>query len=538
MEDLKKLIETLKEQNFTFNYGENNVKIKLDTLLSNYDDGTSFIDYISDFYYVQSVYNKLNHDTDPAEIFQDFSENSESYYKLLSLIKFYYSELNNCLDEIQDGEKSLYSWFLYRDEELIYKSDSDTNIEINSDYSIYYVYLEIDGSIEIDFHMERKNEILTDFIKHYDVGLSHLEKLFFLTIILQLLTNDEKKFHISFSKLGDLFKFISNKLNDLTNIFQNKLNSHLSSETLCFLSNDTNKWFGEMINNIKVPDTLNALSKKNKRKLNCYAIAYKNDRPEKKEILCYAINHLDGKERENLHSIFSKLLPNVKAAKLTDGVRYFLPNENDFIKYEQFKNFPEKSNGKFNRMFTCCERKFFAKLRNEESKINKMEILVTQAPCVYCSRELNHIKNNTSITININYPESKRINTHDNLAQTIYENSIEIKDDSTRKNTSKTETSSSTKPSSSSSSSTQATVNESAQSDTKTVAGSAPTTPAQQQDPGVPESSKETMLNPEYHSHIDENGYNSLLGAYVLDNNNGGNNSNTTTESSATGSSE
>lgn len=107
------------------------------------------------------------------------------------------------------------------------------------------------------------------------------------------------------------------------------------------------------------------------------------------------------------------------------------------------------------------------------------------------------------------------------LTQKIYEKLIEIKDDSTSKNSSKTEIPSSTKPSSSSSSSTQATVSESAQSNTKTVAGSAPTTPAQQQDPGVTESSKETMLNPEYHSHIDENGYNSLLGAYVLDNNNG-----------------
>ena len=125
------------------------------------------------------------------------------------------------------------------------------------------------------------------------------------------------------------------------------------------------------------------------------------------------------------------------------------------------------------------------------------------------------------------------------LTQKIYEKLIEIKDDNTNKNTSKTETSSSTQPSSSSSSSsTQATVSESAQSDTKTVAGSTPKTPAQQQDSGVPESSNDIMLNPEYHSYVDENGYNSLLGAYVLDNNNGGNNSNTTTESSATGSSE
>lgn len=95
-----------------------------------------------------------------------------------------------------------------------------------------------------------------------------------------------------------------------------------------------------------------------------------------------------------------------------------------------------------------------------------------------------------------------------------------------------------TKPTSSSSSSTQATVSESAQSDTKTVAGSAPTTPAQQQDATIPESSKEIMLNPEYHSYIDENGYNSLLGANILDNSNGGNNSNTSTESSSMGGSE
>lgn len=125
------------------------------------------------------------------------------------------------------------------------------------------------------------------------------------------------------------------------------------------------------------------------------------------------------------------------------------------------------------------------------------------------------------------------------LTQKLYEKLIEIKDDSTSKNSSKTKTSSSTQPSSSSSSSsTQATVSESAQSDTKTVAGSTPKTPAQQQDSGVPESSNDIMLNPEYHSHIDENGYNSLLGANVLDNNNGGNNSNASTESSSIGSSE
>lgn len=125
------------------------------------------------------------------------------------------------------------------------------------------------------------------------------------------------------------------------------------------------------------------------------------------------------------------------------------------------------------------------------------------------------------------------------LTQKIYEKLIEIKDDSTSKNSSKTETSSSTQlSSSSSSSSTQTTVSESAQSNTNAVAGSTPTTPAQQQDAGVPESSKETRVNPEFHSNIDENGYNTLLGVYVQDMIDQANNYHATTEPSSSGSPE
>lgn len=119
-----------------------------------------------------------------------------------------------------------------------------------------------------------------------------------------------------------------------------------------------------------------------------------------------------------------------------------------------------------------------------------------------------------------------------------YEKLIEIKDDSTSKNTSKTETSSSTQPSSSSLSSTQATVSESAQSNTNTVAGSTPTTPAQQQDAGVTDSSKETRVNPEFHSNIDENSYNTLLGVYARDMIDQANNYHATTEPSSTRSAE
>ena len=141
-------------------------------------------------------------------------------------------------------------------------------------------------------------------------------------------------------------------------------------------------------------------------------------------------------------------------------------------------------------------------------------------------------------TVVIRVAASLTASQQNTLTQKIYEKLTQLENDNTSKNTSKTETSSFTKPSSSSSSSTQATVSESAQSDTKTVAGSAPTTPTQQQDSGVSDSSQDMGVNPEFHSNIDENGYNSLLGANVLDNSNGGNNSNASTESSSMGSSE
>ena len=83
--------------------------------MSDYDDGTSFIDYISDFYYVQSVYQKLKNSegADPVEFFKEFSNSNKSYYKLLSFIKFYYSELESCLQSLNDNGIELEEYCLF-----------------------------------------------------------------------------------------------------------------------------------------------------------------------------------------------------------------------------------------------------------------------------------------------------------------------------------------------------------------------------------------------------------------------------------------
>lgn len=405
MENLEKLLGTLQEQSFIFNYGDNKAEINLDTLLSDYDDGTSFIDYISDFYYVQSVYQKSinSKDANPVKKFQDFSESSKSYYKLLSLIKFYYSELKNCLFEIKDSAK-----FRRRIHFEIYReffNESYSYIMINLDE--HYIY--------IDLNLDEKNKILTYFINQYFGELHTFKKLILLAIILELLITNEAVIRIRFLHIEELFESFSKKISHLTSFFQSSLSSRLSSDKLFLVSTATNDWFGKMIPDKNFSLEIDKLSRNNREKLNCYAIAYGDG------FYYYAINHMDGKDRQNLHDIFSNFLKNIPAARLTDQVRYFLPDEKNFINYGEFQNLPDKPNGNFNRMFTCCERKIFAKLRTDKPAAKDVHIIVTQAPCEYCSRELRYIKNNKTLTIDINYPELSHINSYDRKAYEIFD---------------------------------------------------------------------------------------------------------------------
>lgn len=405
MENIEKLLGTLQEQSFIFNYGDREARIDLDTLLSDYDDGTSFIDYISDFYYVQSVYQKLKNseEVNPVEKFQDFSENSASYYKLLSLIKFFYSELKICLYEIKDDAK-----FRRRIHIGTYREYFDES------YS--YIMIDLDEHhIYIDSILDEKNKILTYFINQYFGELYTFKKLILLAIVLELLITNEALISIRFRHIEELFESFSKKISHLTRLFQSSLSSHLSSDKFFLVSAKTNEWFGKMIDNVELSNTLNTLTGKNRKKLNCYAVAYSD------KFSYYAINNMDGDDQQKLHDVFSNFLKNIPAARLTDQVRYFLPDEKNFINYGEFQNLPEKPDGKFNRMFTCCERKIFTKLRADKLADEYVYVIVTQAPCEYCSRELRYIKNNKILTIGINYPELDRINTHDCLAQKIFD---------------------------------------------------------------------------------------------------------------------
>ena len=99
-------------------------------------------------------------------------------------------------------------------------------------------------------------------------------------------------------------------------------------------------------------------------------------------------------------------------------------DEIDYITYEEFQSLPDKPDRKFNRMFTWCERKIFAKLRKNKPANKYVYIIVTQAPCEYCSRESHYIKNNKVLTIDIKYPESGNINAYNSLAHGIFDSCL------------------------------------------------------------------------------------------------------------------
>lgn len=390
VENLEKLLGTLQEQRFTLNYGDNKAEINLDILLSDYDDGTSFIDYISDFYYVQSVYQKLKNseDADPVEFFKEFSNSNKSYYKLLSFIKFYYSELESCLQSLNDN-----------------------GIELE-EYCLFAIF---EFSLDLYFGNVDKEVSLSRYFYFLEETSNPLHKFIFLVNILEILIWDKLDSPLYYESFDELFEHLSYLLYALTEEVQKLLRRRLSDDKLYLISAPIHDWFGKITRNKSFSIFLNNLTKTQDEKLNCYAVAYGND------FYYYAINHMDGEDRKKLHDTFNSFLENIPAARLTDQVRYFLPNEIDYITYEEFQSLPDKPDGKFNRMFTCCERKIFAKLRTDKPAGKYVNIIVTQAPCEYCSRELRYIKNNKTLTIDINYPELSTINSYDSLARKLFD---------------------------------------------------------------------------------------------------------------------
>lgn len=222
-------------------------------------------------------------------------------------------------------------------------------------------------------------------------------------------------------------------------------------EQLIFLTEILSKAFSDRINELQnrmMPPkgTLHFVTVRNTRKFHKkfprLIKLYLDDKLYKKafesrKISCYATIEFKGEKyitvngieldnpKEKILQKFTEVLAslgktNVKIVGISNGVRYYLKDQQQYIEYEDFKQ--QKVDKKHNRMFTCCERKLFAKLREKDtfktpSPKEKANLSTTMSPCAMCQREINVLNNKIKVscldtsTQNINISESDEIAT-------------------------------------------------------------------------------------------------------------------------------
>jgi hypothetical protein len=401
------ILSSLEKNVFNFKYKDNFINVNLTEFLHRLeDDSISFIDIISDFYYAQAVYElstgeEVQNKNKSLEI---ISKNRDKYDKLLTFIRFYYLELIECAKELKiEFSKVIdrYTRYLEHDISGRYTRQLDymTSVKYNcykSDggLSIRCAFLHKVVQYQIPFSSDSNlYENIADFTNYLITSIQYspnnINKFQHLVIILKLLLYGNESVPLGRSSSLEIDEF-----NVLHQKFQEELSS-ISESQLKYVTPAISDEFGKIINRENFAQELHTKGINKNKKFNCYAVAY--DATTK----YYAINYFD--KNNKLHKKFQKLLGNEYIpAKITNDVRYYLQDKRRYITYEQFEAI--KLTKDFNRMFSCCERKLFAKFRDDNKLDGEMNLIVTKKPCEYCSRELDVIENKGSLKINLKVP--------------------------------------------------------------------------------------------------------------------------------------
>jgi hypothetical protein len=400
----KKSFKYLEHFCFDLTYEENKVAINQNQFFKEYDNGLSFIDYLYEFYCVRDIY-KNSYSTKIEESYLPNSKIKKSdkrYYHGLLFIKWFFTELKNNLN-------TLYGIKHKRAVLVRVKLEDEIRIWIGPDFRIQYGVTASLGKI----------------IAMWRYIPDGLDKIILLYIIMRLLLNKESD--IDIKRLDSFLEIMEDDLYVLLEEFRNFVSLEFEQEQIIkyiYKEKKITTWFEKIINNKKIIKELESLSGRQKNKLNCYAEAVVNGEKY------YSINGLDGDDYKLIHNIFTEFhSPEYKSVFITNGVRYFLEDETEYITYGQFVAHEQQY--KENRMFTCCERKLFAEIRRQKKINNDIQIIVTNQPCVYCSREINNIEKNYTNKIMIEQPEKDSnikkpdcwiVKMHDSLAEEIWGN--------------------------------------------------------------------------------------------------------------------
>lgn len=394
MENIKDILSFIDNNHYVLKYGENEVEISQDDLLQEFENGLSFIDYLADFHYVQNIYDTVSWTGFNQEwiVNQELDVRHREYYSALLFIKYFIINLRDSLRGIRNVENV-----------------DDTFKKIVQEEENFLVRL---------YEKHKTNDYLSEdswpklFIKNGDKTRESLMKIIWLDILMNRIF-DVDTFHYTTSVDNFLSQFKEN-LSSILRLFKKVVARDDGMVIGRDFHDPLAHWFAEKINKMNFSNISELLTAKNKRKLKCYAVLIFQGTKY------YSINGIDDNDQFNrIHEIFKQLLGSkYEGVKIFDGVRYYLDDKKEFITYKHFKQ--EGIDKKENRMFTCCERKLFAKMRKEK-KFERAKLIVTSPPCEYCSREIHYIQNNYNKILKIIYPQPEHICQHDKIAIKIWD---------------------------------------------------------------------------------------------------------------------
>ena len=396
MESIKDILRLIDDTHYVLRYGENTVEISQDDLLQEFENGLYFIDYLADFYYVQDIYDSVKsyEFNEEWKVNPELVTNHRTYYNALLFIRYFIINLKDSLKVIGKAENAdaIFRKIAEEEKNLLDKFYLEKNIK--------------------DFLNEQNFTVQGIFIKNNDKTRESIMKILWIDILMSIIT---ERFICNYTgSLEDFLLDFEWKLFRTLNYFSYLVTGWIAKGNQKNYTMQHAWWFENLLDKFNFANTIESLSATNKRKLKCYAVLILQGGKY------YSINGIDDTGKfDSIHKVFEQLLhPEYEGVKIFDGVRYYLDDKKEFITYKHFKQ--EGIDKKENRMFTCCERKLFAKMRKEK-KFKPAKLIVTSPPCEYCSREIHYIQKNYNKILKLIYPQPEHIYQHDKIAIEIWD---------------------------------------------------------------------------------------------------------------------
>ena len=394
-------IKKLSEEKWKF-YGKEQavVEIDVDNFKISCEDSSEvdYLDIIGDFYHVEAINCPEGEDS------FKFIKIANYHRTLLRLKWFYKIELKKCLEVIgeqyNNSEKVSGLWeFLLKD------------FELNNSKSELWEYV--------------INKLSED---KYD-----LERLFLLSIASKLLLdkhiiNREGFLDNIHEEIENVFKVINNELKKCQeNVF---LLKYLTVKDLeVFGDFHDIEYFAYKVENILEKNKKNS---KLYEKFNCFATMVVDNRKyitingvKDESLTDHPHKQKNGESGlSHLKVAFKELLGKKSTyyVGISDLTRYYTEN----LKYITYKEFKEnKDLNNLNRMFTCCEKKLFAKLSKLSPNDKKITLTITRPPCPLCKRAIEELRKDNKYELIIKCGESEltkeKLDEMDNVAKKILE---------------------------------------------------------------------------------------------------------------------